>query len=1833
MKEKAKSKVLAILLALMMTVTLTPASVMAMPDDVAADSDAAVTEEKAGQQQPGDTESDSISDSKEKKDISPKASSTSGETGENTNQNENEEIKVPTLKEGVAPTAEAQVPVNEAYLLGDLQEGNIFQPAEGQSKLNYQNYYYQRSTDGGKTWGSMQDFSEAIFGWTTIQFTEKAVGTYMYRVYASHDGKNMSKDTWTLTLNVVEKGIWNTSFHVGKDYNYSNNDNHYPVIKLYKTTGVDKTTNKDYVGWFENESGEKVYVTEPTDFEIAGNKEDGYTADGCALNDFEPVTFTDSAFGKDGETGIESGTVEKNYNMFYASLEAGRYSFRGYGYNTDTGEYDKKLGGMSIKIPTDKNVDGGAGGGTDIYIQQLSIYTTSKKIDDTYFSADEYYTKLDCPIMGCTASYGDVYNDGNYAYYPYMIYAAGNACLYNFYGYPQEHLSDKYIFTQNINATFPAGYNAQKKTVSINTAVDLTVTAPERADFALYFQWNNFNTTEVEPIMEPETADGMTTYKYKVSKGNNNYTWRLTDKDGKYVTKSGWLSGINDASELAYSFDEKDETNKKTHSFDNLGTQVEKRDEADLMVNLDPSGFENIGKDETERVRLYRHWEIINSDAGNIMIEPDFNYEILDGKADINAVNGGNTTSNWLDVDPEGTAIVATNYDAMEVSPENHGSHGGLFPATNPERTGVFVLSEEAEGNADADVDYNMAVGATTTRSDDWDYNYDTWYYSTDDKAPALDFKVKDAKGDVKVEYALVTTDENLKSKLSGWNTVKSEDEVNYTADLTEFRNNKTNGGTVIIKMTDESGVSYRLVRAAEMKVTAVNASNPDEPFMPGDEVTLTFDGLYRAVNKISGIFNPTTFYLRYTSAGEEINGKLGQYQKMDNTSLTLTIPEDLKFKDGEKNKEFDLTNGYVYGSMYSAANPFAYLYSMTDTGVGTNFNAVTVNFYISKLADTSITVNRKAVYDVKLNVTDGKNMVEGANLQLTNPKGEEVTADENGIYKELGYGRYSYEVSKEGYVVERGAFKLGSSTASEIKDGIVTKTIKLTKAAEGAWDGQRKSEPELKGDVYQIGTGAELAWFAEAVNSGNASINGELVKDIDLAAHEWTSIGSASQKFTGTFDGNQNRIYNLYIGYSSTTTTSPYQGLFGYVNNSEISNLRLSGAVSMETGHKSGVTNAYSGALCGAADNTTFDNVISDVDVKVNRTAGNWAYIGGIAGKAQNCTITQCVNTGDIQGYYYVGGIAGQALQGTQIDRCHNDGNVSGHQYIGGIAGQLSSSSNAANGISSITNSYNRGNITAAGNYSGGLMAQLQANTNEYQKNAVKNSYSTGTVLGASYSGAAIGAINNANAVVENVYYLEGAAAAGMGDDKGDHEAISKTEAQLKAKDMIDKLNGTQDDKVFGEDILDANDGYPVLVCRLGGVVLQMVDDLGTITLESGSKIEAVEAAYDSLPEAEKAKVTNIDKIEKAKASLKKMTAAFDAIEKLDEKVTLKSGEAINEASKLYNELSDEEKEQVTNGDKLIGLVTNFNQINETYNDINAIGNVTVHSGDTVKAAREAYDALSKAQKKQIINYAELEIAEREYNEIIKVYDGIQKLDDLTEEEIIKNENNIKAARKAYEALGVSQKKKIENLSVLAIAEKDLSDLKKVNTPAVVSGLKAKASNYKTVNVSWKAAKNAKGYAVYRATSKNGTYKLLISTTRTSVTNASLATGTTYYYKVKSYGKVGSAKVYAAYSKTAYAKPVLSKPANIKAKAGKKSAVVSWKKVSGATGYKVYRATKSNGKYSVVKTITKQSTVKYTNKKLKSKKTYYYKVRAYKKVNGKLVYGSYSKIVKVKAK
>lgn len=82
-----------------------------------------------------------------------------------------------------------------------------------------------------------------------------------------------------------------------------------------------------------------------------------------------------------------------------------------------------------------------------------------------------------------------------------------------------------------------------------------------------------------------------------------------------------------------------------------------------------------------------------------------------------------------------------------------------------------------------------------------------------------------------------------------------------------------------------------------------------------------------------------------------------------------------------------------------------------------------------------------------------------------------------------------------------------------------------------------------------------------------------------------------------------------------------------------------------------------------------------------------------------------------------------------------------------------------------------------------------------------------------------------------------------------------------------------------------------------------------------------------------------------------------------------------------------------------------------------------------------------------------------------------------------------------------------------------------------------------------------------------------------------------------------------------------------------KLKAVVSWKKVSKASGYEVYRANKKKGKFKKIATIKKGSIVKYTNKKLKKKKSYFFKIRAYRVSGKKKVYGKYSSTVKVTIK
>lgn len=153
--------------------------------------------------------------------------------------------------------------------------------------------------------------------------------------------------------------------------------------------------------------------------------------------------------------------------------------------------------------------------------------------------------------------------------------------------------------------------------------------------------------------------------------------------------------------------------------------------------------------------------------------------------------------------------------------------------------------------------------------------------------------------------------------------------------------------------------------------------------------------------------------------------------------------------------------------------------------------------------------------------------------------------------------------------------------------------------------------------------------------------------------------------------------------------------------------------------------------------------------------------------------------------------------------------------------------------------------------------------------------------------------------------------------------------------------------------------------------------------------------------------------------------------------------------------------------------------------------------------------------------------------------------------------------------------------------------------------------------SLKWNAVDGATKYEVYRATSKNGTYTKMYTTTSTSYTNSSAVPGTTYYYKVKAIcGK-------SSYGNSAYsvvksitcdcARPTVT----VKCNENTGKPVLSWKAVDGASKYYIYRSTDGGKTYKYWDSTSKTS---YTNSGAEAGKTYYYKVKA---VCGKSSYGN----------
>ena len=205
---------------------------------------------------------------------------------------------------------------------------------------------------------------------------------------------------------------------------------------------------------------------------------------------------------------------------------------------------------------------------------------------------------------------------------------------------------------------------------------------------------------------------------------------------------------------------------------------------------------------------------------------------------------------------------------------------------------------------------------------------------------------------------------------------------------------------------------------------------------------------------------------------------------------------------------------------------------------------------------------------------------------------------------------------------------------------------------------------------------------------------------------------------------------------------------------------------------------------------------------------------------------------------------------------------------------------------------------------------------------------------------------------------------------------------------------------------------------------VKELIDAIGEVTLESGDAIDAARTAYDKLPEAKKALVDNYEKLTAAEEAYTALVdaAAAKAVDDLIDaigEVTLESGDAIKAARAAYDTLTDTQKELVKNYEKLTAAEEAYTALVDAaaakaVDDlIDAIGEVTADSGDAIKAARAAYDALTDTQKELVKNYEKLLAAEELYEELTASAAAIAQ---KAAEEARKAQEEAEAAQKAAE-------------------------------------------------------------------------------------------------------------------------------------------------------------------------------------------------------------------------
>ena len=961
--------------------------------------------------------------------------------------------------------------------------------------------------------------------------------------------------------------------------------------------------------------------------------------------------------------------------------------------------------------------------------------------------------------------------------------AGAKACLivnggsYNCTLHPCDSLATAGYMDAYASATITANTTSN---IAIPMGGSFSVSFPASANFGIFRKEGGSNGsgsvhyipfTQIQPT--DTVSEGKTiTYTYRLADGNT-YNFRLW-QEGKRTVAGKFVYYIDPTQCPVLSFKEEDIDGypryMNTRTTDNKAYNV-----ANILLNINERGHLKLNSGQTYNLLAQRDWQLTDNSTNNYFIEPDYHYTAfdIDGKSVTKAVsidNANTTTDPWalLKADAKGEAIVLVTYDAINLNQwakqvKSTYLGGEEWSALWPENTGVFVVSVDGlPTSLETGMVINEKYNTETLKNAGKyvDAEHDCFYYLEEDSCYEYTFQ---PTGVAKVEICYPVVGKYGVSYENGFSEVACS---GSSCTL------KLRRGRQIVRLTGtDGGHVYQVLTAKPVKRTISNLSNPgSDVFCPGDQVKVQYSGLYHPANKMAGIYNMSA-YITYNGVptGTELILGSNQYNFAGTPSaqaVTVNIPDDAS-------DTIRLNEGVLQVNGYG--DPIGN-HRLLDKigGRSPNFTAIAHKTYFGAVPDVNIPVTVVQLRG-KINVTNADNPV----IIVTDRKDKEVVADSRGYYPLNYYGKFGYEVTAPGFGYTRGSLVTDMES-----DSIMTVNVELPEITASNWDGHTTVEPALTDGVYQIGTGYELAWFAQHINAGNNG-NAVLTDDIDLIGFPWTPIGNNSQTFKGIFDGQGHKIEGLYIN-----STATYQALFGYADGATICNLSVSGTVT---------------------------------------STGN--YAAGVVAYAKAAAISRCENRVTVNGKQYVAGVVAYMNGATAVDRCANYADINASSTCAaGICAYVQ----AATG--SVTNSFNRATIVATGNVAGIAYLYTPAIAAK-----ISNVYNTGVIVSdAKTKGSIISGSAAAGSGVENAYSTV------IYDKVGEGEKLV-SEEQMENGEVTWKLNGDQHEIIFrqtlGEDKWPSFSGKQVYIADDG----YTNDDPATSVLLPRKEDEESSTIYDA--------------------------------------------------------------------------------------------------------------------------------------------------------------------------------------------------------------------------------------------------------------------------------------------------------------------------------------------------------------------------------------------------